>query len=110
MKTTEIPKGLKAEDEQLIDEQDKQAKMFFEHLGKRTCETCAYAMPFDKSVVCGVWHVSFSSNSFCDHYKTEAERKVELAARKAETLADPNSLLSIFLKKKINTQDNGTNK
>lgn len=78
----------------------QQSDMFEKYNGCRTCKTCAYAMPFDKSVVCGVWHSTFSSDSFCDQYKTEAERKVELDEIKAKHMADPNSLYNRMRRKK----------
>jgi hypothetical protein len=70
----------------------QRGEMFEKYNGWRTCKTCAYAMPFSNSVVCGVWHVAFSSESFCDHYKTEEEMKVELDEIKLKWKADPNSL------------------
>lgn len=89
----------------MIDDEDfelmmKQGDMFNQYNGERTCKTCAYAMPFKNAIVCGVWHSSFNDNSFCDHYKTEAERKVELQAWKEKQLADPNSLINRLKRKK----------
>lgn len=83
-----------------FEEQDRQFETFVKFNGWRTCKTCAYAMQFDKSIVCGVWHSTFSVDSFCDHYKTEDERKAELDKRKAEILADPNSFINRFKRKK----------
>lgn len=72
----------------------KQGDMFHIFNGIRTCKTCAYAMPFKNSVVCGVWHSSFSDSSFCDHYKTEDERQQELKEWERRQMANPNSLLN----------------
>lgn len=79
--------------------QEKQSQMFFKYNGCRTCKTCGYAMLFQKSIVCGVWHSTFSDDSFCDQYVTEDERKAELEKRKAELLADPNSLINKLKRK-----------
>jgi hypothetical protein len=83
-------------DDEDFELQEKQAQMFFKFNGWRTCKTCGYAMQFDKSIVCGVWHTTFSSDSFCDQYVTEDERKAELEKRKQELLADPNSFINRF--------------
>ena len=85
---------MKNQEDKDFEEMMKQGDMFNANNGKLTCKTCAYAMLFKDSIVCGIWHSSFNINSFCDHYKTESERNIELQEWKEKQLADPNSLIS----------------
>lgn len=81
------------EDEQQFEQLMKDGDRFNEFNGKKTCRDCGYAMPFEDSVVCGVWHHAFSINSLCDQFKTEVERKEELRQRMEVLKNDPNSVI-----------------
>jgi len=91
---------MKLSEDELFDQQEKEFAMFNKYNGWRTCKTCAYAMPFSDSIVCGVWHSTFSYESFCDKYKTQDERNEELEVIKQRHLADPNSLYNRLKNKK----------
>lgn len=55
-------------------------------------------MPFNESVVCGVWHIGFSLRSLCDEYKTVKQVKDIHKRRMKKILSDPNSFISRYKK------------
>lgn len=44
---------------------------------KKTCKNCGWAIRFDSigTIVCGVWHTTFSNKSLCDNFQTQEQVK-----------------------------------
>jgi hypothetical protein len=63
----------------------------FDELNKacKTCLDCAYHMPFETAIVCGVHLCTFSKNSLCEEFATPEQRKAELKAKYEKLLNKP---------------------